>query len=203
MVGVSDLTESTQIFGCDKTNGVYSGKCPRVHCEASLAKGVRTMSDDSGKSVEGEEQVADNGPEVQETPEGTDLTKSKEDMVKEGQVTITVSKRMARIGALILAGFVGFIIGVVGAGVLHHVHGGPDGHGGRGPGHMRMDNDDRGRFGPGPGMMPGGGQGQGFGPDDQRGPGMMSPDQNDQRGPGMMPGGPQDRGTATPAAPTN
>ena len=165
------------------------------------------MSDQNDKPVEGDEVVAHLDGQDVATSDDTNAAKPQEAIVQESTVTITVSKRMARIGALLLAGFVGFIIGVVGIGAAHHLH---DGRDGRGPGHMRMDDFDRqggqGQFGPGPGMMPGG---QGFGPDDQRGPGMMPGGQGhgfssgNQDGPGMMPGGPGQGLTPTPLATSN
>ena len=150
------------------------------------------MSDINDKPVEGDEVAADVESHDVATSQDTNTAQAQEAVVEDSTVTIKMSKRAARIGALLLAGFLGFIIGIVGAGVAHHVH---DGRDGRGPGHMRIDDFGRqgpGQFGPGPGMMQGGqgGQGgQGFGPDDERGP-------------GMMPGGPQGSGVPTPAQTT-
>ena len=153
------------------------------------------MSDQDGKPVEGDDVVADVESQDVATSEDPNTVQSQEAVVEDSTVTIKMSKRAARIGALLLAGFLGFLIGIVGAGVAHHVH---DGHDGRGPGHMRIDDFGRqgpGQFGPGQGMMQGGQGGQGFGPDDQRGQGFGP-------GQGMMPGGPQEQGTPTPAATT-
>jgi len=120
------------------------------------------------------------------------IVEPQEAVVEDSTVTIRMSKRAARIGALVLAGFLGFLIGVVGAGVVHHIH---DGRDGRGPGNMRFDDESRmgpnqfgpgqfgsGQFGPGQGMMPGGPNGQGFGPDDRDGHGMMPGGPNGQGG---------------------
>lgn len=121
-------------------------------------------------------------------------------------VTITMSKRMAQVGAFLLAGFLGFIMGVIGTRVVDHIHHDRDG---RGPGHHRKHNDPRmgqGHFGPGnygPGMMQGDGdqndRGPGFGPNEQGDPNRP----NGQGGPGMMPGGPQGLPTPAPEASEN
>lgn len=164
------------------------------------------MSDQNDKPVEGDEVVADVESQEIATPQDTNTAQPQETVVEDKTVTITMSKRAARIGALLLAGFLGFILGVIGTRVAHHLHDGRDGRDGRGPAHMRIHDDSRmgpGQFGPGQGMYPGGQGGQGFGPDDQRGPGMM---QDGQRGPGMMQDGqrsPVQPGTSAPAETTN
>lgn len=148
------------------------------------------MSDQNDKPVEGDEVVADVESQDVATSDDTNTVQAQEAVVEDSTVTIKMSKRAARIGAFLLAGFLGFVLGVIGTRVAHHIH---DGHHGRGPSHMRFDDDSRmgpGQFGPGQGMMQGGQGGQGFGPDDQRGPGMM---------PGY---GPQESGAPTPAATT-
>ena len=135
------------------------------------------MSDQNDKPIEGDEVVADVESQDAATSEDTNSVESQETVVEDKTVTITMSKRAAQIGALLLAGFLGFLLGVIGTQVAHHLHDGRDGDHGRGPAHMRFDDDLRmgpGQYGPGPDMMHGGQGGQGFGPDDQRGPGMMT-----------------------------
>jgi hypothetical protein len=164
------------------------------------------MSDHEESQVENTE-VVDAGAEPEiTTSESPSKTEPQEATVEGSKVTITVSKRVATIGAVVLAGFVGFIIGAVGT--AHHMH---DGRDGRGLADMRMDDfGGQGQFGPGQGlpgqglpgqgMMPGGPGGHGFGPDDQRGP---SQGLGNQGGMGMMPGGPGQIVTATPLPSTN
>jgi len=173
------------------------------------------MSDHEESQVENTEVVeAGAEPEIT-TSESPSKTEPQEATVEGSKVTITVSKRVATIGALVLAGFVGFIIGAVGT--AHHMH---DGRDGRGLADMRMDDfgvqGGQGQFGPGQGlpgqeglpgqglpgqgMMPGGPGGHGFGPDDQRGPGQGL---GNQGGMGMMPGGPGQIAPATPLPTTN
>ena len=97
-----------------------------------------------------DEVVADVSSVEDTASDSTQIAQSQEAVVEDNTVTITVTKRASRIGALVLAGFLGFLIGIVGAGVVHHAH---DGRDGRGPGHMRIQDDSR--MGPGQGMMPG------------------------------------------------
>ena len=175
------------------------------------------MSDQNDKPVEGDKVVADVESQDAATFEDTNTAEAQETVVEDKSVTITMSKRAARIGALLLAGFLGFILGVIGTRVAHHLHDGRDGRDGRGPAHMRINDDSR--MGPGQGMMPGGQGGNGmmpggpgYGPDDQRGPGMMQDGQRGpgqggtvpgQRGPGQGGTVPGQPGTPAPAETTN
>jgi len=154
------------------------------------------MSDQNDKPVDGDEVVADVVSRDTTSAEGAVKAGSQEDVVEDKTVTITMSKRAAHIGALVLAGFLGFLLGVIGTRVAHHLHDGRGEDHGRGPAHMRFDDDLRmgpGQYGPGPDMMHGG---QGYGPDDQRGPGMM------QDGPGQGGTFPGQPGTPAPAETT-
>ena len=144
----------------------------RILREASQAKGSKTMSNQNDKPVEGDEEVAHLDSQDLPTADDTHTANPQEEVVEDNTVTIRMSQRAARIGALVLAGFVGLIIGIVGTSFAHHIH---DGRHDRGPGHMRFE-DGRmgpGQYGPGMGMMRDGQMAPGFGPHGQRGHDMM------------------------------
>ena len=144
------------------------------------------MSNKTDKPVVVHEDTAHLDSEDVATAYDTHTANPQEEVVDDNTVTIRMSKRAARIGALVLAGFVGLIVGIAGTSFAHHVH---DGRHDRGPGQMRFD-DGRmgpGQYGPGMGMMHDGQMAPGFGP-------------HGQRGPDMMPGGP-DFGDTVPSQP--